>query len=292
MKWFDAWKEPLAWTGGGVGAVVVFLILTFPYGALQTRIIGEVQRRSGMDIRSTQWTVGFPATLEWRNLTLSKPDWGAVQLALLQAKLGLMKILVGELGIEILIQADAASPNAGVATGSVTGSSLALDGPLSVKGRLQQVDVPTFARPYVSRGTLSGEFLQRLDAAPVGSSAIKGDGVWKAEIRDLAVDQLPLNNGLTLSVGFARIAAALSCRDAVCDVTELKGEGPDGSFSGEGKIVIQRPMQDSQVVLSMTIVPGAGFASKAAALGIPPLPPGVPMTVKVLGTLAQTRIAL
>ena len=121
---------------------------------------------------------------------------------------------------------------------------------------------------------------------------MKGIGVWKADVTDLTLDQIPLSSGLTLSVGFARLSAAVSCRDAVCDVTELKGDGPDGSFTGEGRITVQQPAQNSQLVLSVTIVPGAGFAAKGAALGIPPLPPGVPLKVKVLGTLAQPRLAL
>jgi len=119
-----------------------------------------------------------------------------------------------------------------------------------------------------------------------------GAGVWKVDVKDLAIDQIPLNNGLTLSVGFTRVAAALSCRDAVCDVTELKGDGPDGSFSGEGKLTVQQPIQNSQLALTVTIVPAAGFAAKGAALGIPPLPAGVPLTVKLIGTVAQARITL
>jgi hypothetical protein len=82
------------------------------------------------------------------------------------------------------------------------------------------------------------------------------------------------------------------CRDAVCDITELKGDGIDGSFTGEGKITLQQPMPASQLALTVTVIPGAGFVSKAGTLGLPVPPPGAPMTIKVVGTLAQARIAL
>jgi type II secretion system protein N len=261
---------------------------------LQARILGELQRRSGFDIRFTQTAVTFPATLEWRNVTFTNSEWGAVQFALLQAKIGVLKLLTGGFGLDVLMQTNETAPNAGVAKGTVTATSIGLEGRVSIKGQAQQVDLSTLMRRYVSRGILklNGEFLQGLESRPGGSLGMKGDGVWKAEVHDLAIDQIPLSNGLTLSLGFTRVAAALSCRDAVCDVTELKGDGPDGSFTGGGKITVQQPIQNSQLTLSLTMVPGSGFASKGAALGIPPLPTGVPVTVKVLGTLAQARIAL
>jgi len=78
----------------------------------------------------------------------------------------------------------------------------------------------------------------------------------------------------------------------VCDVTELKGDGLDGSFTGEGTVTIRQPLQNSQLALTVTVVPGAGFSAKSSTLGLPVLPPGTPMTIKVVGSLAQPRIAL
>ena len=78
----------------------------------------------------------------------------------------------------------------------------------------------------------------------------------------------------------------------MCDVTELKGDGIDGSFTADGKIILQQPVQQSQLALNMTVIPGAGFTSKAGTLGLPPLPPGTPMTFKIQGTVGQARIAL
>ena len=292
VKWLDEWKEILAWIVGGICVMALCLMATFPYGALHARIMAELNRATGMDVRVTDWTVGLPLGLEWRNVTLSKPDWGPIQLAVLQAKVGVLMALGGGLGLDVVVQVDETSPKAGLATGTVTASSFSLAGPLAVKGKLQQVDLSKIVRRYVTRGVLNGDFSHRVDSAQATASTMKGEGTWKAEVKDLAVDQIPVGNGRTLALAFTTVNAGLICRDMVCDVTELKGDGIDGSFSGQGKITMQQPMQNSQLDLTVTVVPGAGFTSKASTLGLPSLPPGTPMTVKIVGTLAQARIAL
>lgn len=292
VRWLDEWKEILAWILAGVSVLVLCLMATFPYGALHARLVAELNRATGLEIRVADWTVGLPLGIEWRNITLSKPDWGPIQLALLQAKVGIVRALGGGLGLDVVVRLDEASPNAGLAKGTLTASSFSLEGPVTVKGQLQQVDLSKVLRRYVSRGVLTGEFSHRVDSARATVSAMKGEGTWKAEVRDVAIDHIPLGNGRMLSLAFTGVSAGLVCRDNVCDVTELKGDGIDGSFTGEGKITVQQPVQNSQLALTITVVPGAGFTSKAGALGLPPLPPGTPMTVRIVGTLAQARIAL
>ncbi len=292
IKWPEAWREILAWTAGGVCILVLCLMATFPYGMLQTRVVAELTRATGMEVRVAEWTMGLPPGLEWHNVTLSPPHWTPIQLAVLQAKLGVTKALGGTLGLEIVAKLDHPSSPTGFAKGTVTASSLSLEGPVTIKGQVQQVDLSRVLRHYVTHGTLNGDFSHRIDSGRATSSATKGEGTWTAEATDLVIDQIPVGNGRTLSLTFSKVSAGLACRDLRCDVTQLKGDGIDGSFTGEGHITIQQPMQQSQLNLTVTVVPGPGFASKAGTLGIPSPPPGTPMTVKIVGTLAQARIAL
>lgn len=292
VNWIEERKEILAWIAAGVCLLPLCLILTFPYTALHLRLMAELNRATGMEIRVTDWTVGWPFGLEWRNVIFSKPDWAPIQLALIQAKVELVKALGGELGLDIAGQLDEGTAAAGFAKGTLTASSFAFSGPVAVKGQLQQVDLSKVLRRYVSHGVLNGDFSHRVDLSQTTAGLVQGNGTWKAEVRDLAVEQIPVGNGQTLSLIFSKISVALVCQDSVCDVTELKGEGIDGSFTGEGKITIQQPIRKSQVALAVTVVPGAGFASKAATLGLPPLPPGTLMTVRIVGPLAQAKIAL
>lgn len=292
IKWPEAWREILAWTGGGISILVLCLIATFPYGMLQARIVAELTRATGMDVRVTDWTVGLPPGLEWRDITFSKPSWTPIQLAAMHAKLGVTSALSGTLGLDIVAKLTETASPTDLAKATITASSLSFDGPITVKGQVQHVDLSKLLRRYVTHGTLTGNFSHRIDSGQATVTAMKGEGTWTAEATDLVIDQIPLGNGRTLSLTFSQVSAGLACRDLRCDVTQLKGAGIDGSFTGEGYLTLQQPMQQSHVNLTVTVVPGPGFASKAGTLGFPSPPPGTPMTVKIVGTLAQARIAL
>ena len=292
IKWPEAWREILAWTGGGISILVLCLVATFPYGMLQSRIVAELTRATGMDVRVADWTVGLPASLEWRNVTVSKPTWTPIQLAALQVKLGVTSALGGTLGLDIVAKLTETASSTDLAKGTLTASSLSLDGPITIKGKVQHVDLSKLLRRYVTHGTLTGTFSHRVDSGQATVTGIKGEGTWTADATDLVIDQIPLGNGRTLSLTFSQVSAGLACRDLRCDVTQLKGDGIDGSFTGDGYLTLQQPMEQSHVNLTVTVVPGPGFASKAGTLGFPAPPPGTPMTVKIVGTLAQARIAL
>lgn len=292
IKWPEAWREILAWTVGGITILVLCLILTFPYGMLQARAVAELTRATGMEVRVADWTVGIPLGLEWRSVTLSKPNWMPIQLAALQAKLEVMNALGGNLGLDVVATLNDTSSPTGLAKCTVTAPSFSLAGPVTIKGQVQQVDLSKLVHRYVTHGTLSGDFSHRVDSGQATFTAMKGEGTWTAEATDLVVDQIPLGNGRTLSLTFSKVSTGLACRDLRCDVTQMKGDGIDGIFTGEGHIFLQQPVQQSQLSLTVTVIPGPGFASKAGTLGLPSLPPGTPMTVKIVGTLAQARIAL
>ena len=292
IKYPEAWREILAWTLAGAAILALCLIATFPYGMLQARVVAELKRATGMDVRVTDWNVGVPLGLEWRNVTLTQPNWTPIHVAMLQAKLGVMNALGGSLGLDVVARLNDGSSPTDLAKGTVTAASLSLAGPVAVKGQVQQLDLSKVLRRYVTHGTLSGDFSHRMDSAQTTATTMKGEGTWTAEATDLVIDQIALGNGRTLSLTFSKVSAGLACRDIRCDVTQLKGDGIDGSFSGEGHITLQQPMQQSQLNLMVTIIPGPGFASKAGALGLPSLPLGTPMTVKIVGTLAQAKIAL
>uniref|UniRef100_UPI00117EC8C6 type II secretion system protein GspN n=1 Tax=Nitrospira cf. moscoviensis SBR1015 TaxID=96242 RepID=UPI00117EC8C6 len=292
IAWPRAWREILAWTIGGVGLLTLCLIATFPYGLLQNRLVAELTRATGLDIRMADWTIGLPLSLEWKNVTLSKPNLDPVDVAVLQAKLGVLRALGGSLDLDMLVRLNEQTARTNVVQGRLTAASFALPGPLTLKGHVQQVGLPALIPRYVTRGTLSGEFVHRVDSDPSSPQGLKSEGTWTTEATDLEIDHIPMANGKTLALTFSKAAVGLSCRDLACDVTQLSGEGTDGSFEGQGRITLHPQLPNSQLALTVTLIPGPGFASKAAMLGLPPFPPGTPITVKIVGTLAQARIAL
>ena len=299
MTWPFAWPEtlklkgPLGWGLASLTCFIAFLFLTFPYGPLQNRLLTEVNRASGWEVRAADWSVGFPVAIEWRDVVLAGPTIGVIPVEAVRTTIGVFQAFLGQLVIDYAVQLPGvAQAGSGRATGSLTTASWSLRGPVAVKGHLQQMDLATILKPYVSRGTVQGDFMHRWDSAQGAHDALKGEGTVKVEIKDLVVERLAAGNSSIPSLTFGLIQAALACRDGACDVTELKGDGVDGSFTAQGRMMLRQPLQQSLLDLTITVVPGAGFAQKAASLSLPPLQPGTPLTFKLVGPITTARVAL
>lgn len=110
ITWPDAWREKLAWTVGGIGILALCLIATFPYHLLQHRLVAELSRATGLDIRIADWTIGLPLNLEWQNVSLSKPNLDPIDMASLQAKPDVFRALRGALGLDVLVHLSEQTP--------------------------------------------------------------------------------------------------------------------------------------------------------------------------------------
>jgi len=299
MTWPFAWAEtlkfkgPLGWGLASLACFIVFLFLTFPYGPLQNRLLNEFNRASGWEVRAADWSVGLPAAIEWRDVLLAGPTLGTIPLEAVRTTVGVFQALLGRLVLDYAVQLPGvAQAGAGRATGSLTAASWSLRGPVEVKGHLQQMDLAAVLKPYVTRGMVQGDFTHRWDSAQGDNAALKGEGTVKIDIKDLVVERIAAGTSSIPSLTFGRIQAALACRDAACDVTELKGDGVDGSFTAQGRMMLRQPLQLSLLDLTVTVVPGAGFAQKAASLSLPPFQPGTPLTFKLVGPIMHARVAL
>ena len=299
MAWPFAWietmkfKGPLGWGLASLACFIVFLFLTFPYGPLQNRLLNEFKRASGWEIRATDWSVGLPAAIEWRDVVLAGPTIGAIPVEAVRTTVGVFQALLGRLVLDYAVQLPGVAPaGAGRATGSLTAAAWSLQGPVEVKGHLQQMDLAAVLKPYVTRGMVQGDFMHRWDSAQGDNAALKGEGTVKVDIKDLVVERIAAGASSIPSLTFGRIQAALVCRDAACEVTELKGDGVDGSFTAQGRMMLRQPLQLSLLDLTVTVVPGAGFAQKAASLSLPPFQTGTPLTFKLVGPIMNVRVAL
>jgi type II secretion system protein N len=286
-------KGPLGWILASLACFIVFLFLTFPYGPLQNRLLTELNRATGWDVRATDWSVGFPAGIEWHDVVLAGPAMGTIPIKDVRATIGVFEAILGQLVLDYMIQLPGGTQGgAGRATGSLKTASWQLRGPVAVKGHLQQMDLAAVLKPYVASGMIQGDFTHRWDGARGSNAALKGEGTMKIEIKDFVIDQIPSGTRSMPSLTFGRIQAALTCRDAVCDVTELKGDGVDGSFSVQGHMTLQHPLPQSLLDLTVTVVPGAGFVQKAASFSLPPFQPGTQFTFKLVGPIMNARVAL
>jgi len=296
MTWPFDWlttltrKGPLGWGLASLACFILFLLLTFPFGPLQHRLLAEFNRTSGLEVRAADWSVGLPAAIEWHDLVLTGPTIGSISVGAARAAIGVFQAILGQVVVEYAVQLPGvAQSEAGRASGSLTAASWSLQGPLTLKGHLQQMDLATVMKPYVSRGTIQGDLMHRWDST---QAALNGEGTLKAEIKDLVVERIAANAAANSSLTFNQIHAVLACRNGVCDVTDLKGDGVDGTFSAQGHVTLRQPLQQSLLDLTVTVIPGAGFAQKAASLSLPPFQPGAPLTFKLVGPIIHARVAL
>lgn len=290
---FTLKKEPLAWAVGALASLLFFLFLTFPFGTLQARVLSEFIRATGWDIHAAEWSPGLPLAVEWRDLTWTKPGGASIPVQLMRLNVGIFGLLMGDQAVDAVVQfPGGGQPGTGRATGTVNASSWSFVGPLSLKAHAHQVDLATVIKPYVTRGLLQADVTQRWENRGKDGIAFKGDGSWKAEIKDLVLERIPLGPAAIPSLNFSRVTAALTCHDAVCDITDFKGDGPDGTITAQGRLLLRQPVHATLLEVTVTVLAGAGWAQKAGNLPIPPLPPGTPLTVKLGGPVANPKLTL
>lgn len=286
-------KGPVGWGLASLACFTVFLFLTFPYGLLQNRLLAEFHRASGWEVHAADWSIGLPPAIEWHDLVLTGPTIGTVPVEAARATVKVFQAIFGRLVVDYAVHLPGvAKAGVGRATGSLTAASWSLEGPVAIKGQLQQLDLATVLKPYVSRGTVQGDFMHRWDNRQGAQAALKGEGTVKVEVKDLVVERIVAGASANSSLMLGHIQGAIACRDGACDITELKGDGDDGSFTAQGHVALRQPLQQSLLDITVTLIPGAGFTQKAASLSLPPFQPGTPLTFKVVGPIMTARVAL
>ena len=239
-------------------SLLLFLFLTFPFGTLQSRVLSELIRATGWDIRAADWSPGLPLAVEWRDLTWTKPGGASIPVQLMRLNVGVLGLLMGQQTVDAVLQFPGGS-QAGTAraTGTVNAASWSFLGPMSLKAHAQQVDLASVIKPYVTRGLLQADVMHRWENRGKEGVAFKGDGSWKAEIKDLVLERIPLGPAAIPSLNFSRVTAALTCHDAVCDITDFKGDGPDGTITAQGRLLLRQPVQSSMLEVTVTVLAGA-----------------------------------
>jgi type II secretion system protein N len=286
----DLKKEPVLWAMAGILSFLLFFFLTFPFGALQSRILSEIARATGWEVRAADWSVGLPFAVEWHDLVFSKTGTGSITLESMRMTVGLLAQLTGRHTLDAIVHFPGSTQS--VAEGTLTASSWSFQGPTALKTHLQQIDLMLLLKPYVAKGLLQADVTQAWVGNPDGRATFKGVGSWKAEVKDLMLERIPVGQMHLPSLTFSRVSLGLTCRDASCDVTEFKGEGPDGTITGQGQIRLQQPIQQTTLDLTITVLAGSGWAQKSAGLPFPPLPPGTPFTFKVVGSVANPKLSV
>ncbi|BCA52902.1 hypothetical protein W02_00420 [Nitrospira sp. KM1] len=285
-------KEPFLWVAAALFCFLLFLYITFPFGALQSRILSEISRNTGWTIRAADWSVGFPFGIEWHDVTLAKPPVPALQIDTLRLMIPLLVQFTGQRKLEGIVQFPGGSKSgAGKISATVTASSWSFQGPASVQAHVHQVDLSTLVKPFVTKGLLQADIAHESTARP-GTVNFAGKGTVNAEVKDLLLEHIPIGQTALPPLAFNHATLTLSCRDASCEVTDMKADGPDGSITAKGQLTLQQPLDHTTLDLTVTILAGAGWAQKSAGLPIPTPPAGTPLIFKLIGTVANPRLSV
>jgi type II secretion system protein N len=245
-----------------------------------------------MEIHVGDWSAELPAAVEWRDIVLTGSRAGAVRVDSLEASMAVLPAMMGTMAMDLLIQfPKSVQAEQGRIKALVKAASWSLQGPMELRAKWQQIELSSLLKQYVSRGLLQGEGLHRWDSTTSGTDGLTGEGTWKVEIRELALEPFPLGQATSPSLSFTRITALVTCHQSLCDLTETKGEGPDGSFTIQGQVTVQRPVETSILALNVSVSPGPGLSQKIGSLGLPPLQAGVPLTFKLVGPANAPKVA-
>ncbi|HXF93692.1 MAG TPA: type II secretion system protein GspN [Nitrospiraceae bacterium] len=285
-------KRAAGWTAALGGLVAFFLLVTFPYDALQARILAEVSGRTGVDITADQWEMNWPLGLTWRGVSLVADENVRMQMDELRVTFNAASVLTGRLAanLDASLHSDA-SVGGGRATVRVTADAWSGTGPLSISGRIERLPFSALGFPAVRRGHLSVDFTQRWEGTSPGGAAVL-EGTWTIDVADVSIEQFVSGQLRFPAITLAHAKMTVQCRTTVCRIQELTGDGADGFVHGDGQVMLRRPFRNSTLALSISVRPSPAFVQRATASGLPLAAAGVPMRVSVGGSIAHPQLTV
>ncbi len=272
-------------------AVIVCAVFTFPYDALRARVLAEISTQSGLHISAAEWQLVWPLGFTGHRVTISQPGRWEVLADQVATSVSVLSLLTGKPRLDVTAMFPGrASAGAGIVEAKMIMSAWAESGPIALTGRLERVDLGTLKLKGVTQGLLQGTVDQQWQRSSDGRLMPVGEANWDARIENLVLDQLPVGPFMLPTLTIAKTMLTVHCQSAVCQVLTFKGDGPDGSVSGSGTVTVGPSVLQTNVALSLTLAPGAGYAQRLAAAGIP-MAAG-PITVHLTGPLAQPVVSL
>ncbi len=279
------------WVLYACAALVVAVVLTFPYDALRTRALAEISSRSGLHITAAEWQLGWPLGFIGHRVTISQPGRWEVRADRVTTSIGVVSLLTGKPRLDATAMFPGRiAAEAGVIEAKVVVSAWDESGSLALTGRLERVDLGTLKLTGVTQGLLQGVVEQQWQRSSDGRLMPIGEGHWDARIDNLVLEQLPVGPLALPTLTIANVTLTIRCQSQTCQVLSFKGDGPDGSVSGTGTLMLGASILQTNMALSLLLAPGPNYVQRLAAAGIP-IGAG-PITVRVTGPLTQPTVSL
>ncbi len=284
----ESMRAWLPWSAAALLLFGLFTWLTFPYEALQARILAEVSNRTGWRITPGPWRANGLLGLEWRRLQVHGPSAWRTEVPFLEVEIRPLSLLAGrpllDASIGLTDQAQA-EPEVRM---QMTMKRWSFSQPESLTGTVRRLDLSRLSLPAVKRGALKMDVSHQWTAeAGAGDSAF-GQGEWSFEASEVLLERLSVGGVTVPTLELAKVTMRLRCQGTVCQVGQLRGDGPAGSVAGEGSLRLGASVDTSNVALTVTVTPGP----VAASLGLPPGFASAPLRLNVNGPITQPKITL
>lgn len=294
MKAAARTQQPLQivpWVLYACVALIACVVLTFPYDALRARVLAEVGIHSGLRVSAVEWHLGWPLGFTGHRVTISQPGRWDVRADQVATSVSVLSLLAGKPRLDVTAMFPSRVPaEAGIVEAKIVMSAWSESSPVSLTGRLERVDLETLKVKGVAQGRLQGTVEQQWQRSSDGRLMPIGEGNWDARIENVVLDQLPLGTLTLPTLTIAKATVTVRCQQRACQILTFKGDGPDGSFTGTGKLTLGPSALQTNIEISLVLTPGVGYAQRLTAAGIPMV--AGPIMLQVAGSLAQPTVSL
>lgn len=285
-------RAALGWALYTIAALGVFLALTFPYAQLQARLLDEVARGTGLEVRADRWEPVWPLGIAWSDVSATAPGLPRFGADLVSVHTEIWSLVQGPAILHGQIRLPGPQGAGGLITGRLLLNRWSPQGPGRLTGSVEQLNLPALSLPLIKQGTLRGTFDQRWTQLASPSEFLRGQGDWQAEVKGLDLEHVPIGPLTLPSVTFTSLKARLQCQDGTCRIEGLQGDGPDGTVSGEGVLTVLEPLSDSRLILSLSLIVAEAYKRRVPVAALLQGPPGAPVKVTLTGPLTRLQATL
>lgn len=287
------YASPMGWGLYIVAMVGLFLVLTFPYDALHAKLLTHLIQRTGVGISIERWQIRWPAGIAWNHLSFTPPGFPELQADQLQVNLSLASFLSGTPTLEGTARlVEGGEGGNGLIRTRLTFHTWSLSGPVQIVGTIEQLDLARLPLTVVKKGVLKSQFEQQWSDFSNRDRFLVSDGNWQMELTGLALAPMRLGPLALPALTLSNLTGRLDCQAGTCRIQAVKGQGPDGIFSGEGTLIPREPMANSQLTVTVSLTIAEAFKQR---LNLPTFQLGMlnmPLRVTISGPLSNLQVSL
>ena len=151
------------------------------------------------------------------------------------------------------------------------------------------MDLATVIKPYVTRGLLEADVAQRWENRGKEGIAFKGDGSWKAEIKELMLERLPVGTVAIPSLTFTRVTAHLELSRRGLRRDRFQGRWPRWDHHRPGSPPASAARAIERVRTDGNGAGRCGMGSEGGEFADSSASPGTPLTRQTWGICRKSQ---